>query len=124
MRLNLANASIQTIEDNWFNSNSNLLEMDLRHNELSTLRRGQFRNVKLLHLLNLMDNNIGSIEQNSFQDLNQLTHLNIRHNRLRTLTYFGSLNRLQSFDLGENSISEVRKMDKKKKTTHSTRTEK
>lgn len=106
-RLNLANASIRSIDDNWFSSSNNILDLDLRHNELMTLRRGHFRHLKQLRLLNLMDNNIENIEQNSFQDLNQLTHLNIRFNRLRSLTYFGNLNRLESFDLGENSISEV-----------------
>lgn len=107
-RLNLANASIQSIDDTWFNSNNNILELNLHHNELSALRRVQFRNLRKLRLLQLMDNNIESIEQNTFHDLNQLTHLNLRFNKLRTLNYFGNLNRLQSLNLGENSIFEVR----------------
>lgn len=108
-RLNLGNASIRSIEDNWFNSNNNLLEWDLSHNEVVTLRRAQFRQLKQLRLLNLMDNNIETIEQNSFQDLNQLTHLNLRFNRIRTLVPFGHMNRLTTLDLGENSINEVNK---------------
>lgn len=108
-RLNLANASIRSIEDTWFSSNNNILDWDLSHNEIVALRRAQFRHFKQLRLLNLMDNNIESIEQNSFQDLNQLTHLNLRYNRIRTLTPLGHMNRLQTLDLGENSINEVTK---------------
>lgn len=108
--LNLANASIQAIDDNWFSSNSSdnkLVELDLHHNQLKLLRRGHFRHLKLLRILNVMHNEIEAIEQNSFQDLNQLTHLTVRFNRLTLLTYFGELNSLQYFDLGENSIVEV-----------------
>lgn len=106
-RLNLANASIQSIDDTWFNSNNNILELNLRHNELTALRRANFRNLKKLRLLHLSDNNIEDIEQNTFHDLNQLTHLNLRFNKIRTLSYLGNLNRLQNLDLGENSINEV-----------------
>lgn len=109
-RLNLANASIQAIDDNWFSSNSSankLIEMDLHHNKLKLLRRGHFRYLKKLQKLNVMDNDIRVIEQNSFQDLDQLTHLTARSNHLKLLTYFGELDHLQYFDLGENLIGEV-----------------
>lgn len=110
-RLNLANASIQIIDDTWFGSTNNLLELKLNHNELTGVRRSHFRNLKKLRLLNLMDNNIENFEQNTFHDLNQLTHLNLRFNKLRALNSFGSLSRLQSLDLGENSINEVNNLN-------------
>lgn len=109
-RLNLANASIKAIEDNWFSSNSScnkLKELDLRHNELTLLHREHFRFLTQLRILKLMDNNIDTIEQNSFQDLDELTHLSVRFNQLRLLTYFGELRNLLYFDLGKNSINEV-----------------
>lgn len=54
-----------------------------------------------------MDNNIENIEQNTFQDLNQVTYINLRFNRIRTLAPLGHMSRLNSLDLGENSITEV-----------------
>lgn len=110
IRLNMANASIQAIDDSWFSSNSSankLMEMDLHQNKLKLLRRGHFRHLKQLRKLNVMNNDIEVIEQNTFQDLDQLTHLTVRSNQLTLLTYFGELNHLQYFDLGENLIGEV-----------------
>lgn len=110
-RLNLANASIQSIDEHWFNTENKLLDLDLSHNELTGLQRAQFRNLKQLRLLNLMDNNIETIEANTFQDLTQLTHLNLRFNRIQMLAALGHLNRLQQLDMGENSITEVSRID-------------
>lgn len=106
-RLNVANASIALIDETWFSNNNRLLELDLSHNRVKTLRRTQFRHLKHLRLLNLMNNDVENIEANSFQDLNQLTHLNLRHNNIRSIHTIGQLNRLQSLDLGVNIISEV-----------------
>ncbi|XP_055307741.1 SLIT and NTRK-like protein 1, partial [Sitodiplosis mosellana] len=103
-RLNLANASIRAIGDSLFSSNNSILEWDLSHNEVVTLRRTQFQNLKQLRLLNLMDNSIKTIEQNTFEDLNQLTHLNLRFNRKRALELLGRLNRLNVLDLGESLL--------------------
>lgn len=108
--LNLANASIQAIDNSWFNSNSSLnqlIEFNLQHNKLNLLHRGHFRHLKELRILNVMHNNIETIEQNSFQDLDQLTHLRVRFNALRLLTYFGELSNLINFDMGNNTIGEV-----------------
>lgn len=109
-RLVLSNASIQAIDDDWFSSSSadnKLVEWDLHQNHLKLLRRGHFRHLRQLRKLNVMDNDIEAIEQNTFQDLDQLTHLTVRSNRLTLLTYFGELNHLQYFDLGQNFIVEV-----------------
>lgn len=105
--LNLANATVSGIGDNWFAATNDIVDLNLSHNGITTVRRQQFRSLKTLRSLNLMDNLINTIEQLAFQECLQLEYLNLRHNHIRTLIDWGQLSRLRQLDLADNSIAEV-----------------
>lgn len=107
-RLIATNASLNRIDERWFSGTSNLDYLDFSHNDVESLRRDNFRNIRKLIQLYLVDNAIGTMERNVFVDLQRLEVLSICNNRLTTLTEIGSLPRLRIINYSENSIGEVR----------------
>lgn len=110
LRLNLSDASLRTLNSEWFDDNNSITHLDLSHNELSRIQRSNMRSLKKLVEINLADNNIEMVDANAFDDASRLEKLDLHFNRLRVIRNIGDLFYLKELNLSENSITEVRPM--------------
>jgi Leucine-rich repeat (LRR) protein len=106
---------IESIEANSFMTEpfeSNILELYLSGNKLTTVKQGAFNGLFKLQILHLDKNEIVEIEKNSFANLNQLNELKIVSNKIKILKneiYF-HINNLESLYLYQNSIENIERV--------------
>ncbi|XP_035666411.1 leucine-rich repeat-containing protein 24-like [Branchiostoma floridae] len=85
LELNLGWNTISTIEQGSFQGLTNLRTLLLRGNMLRTLPQGVFADLRSLQVLDLSQNNIRDTPSGQFPQLGELTSLNLTGNRLQTL---------------------------------------
>lgn len=106
-KLNLADASLRTLNSNWFDDSNSITHLDISHNEFTVIQRGHLQSLKKLIEINFADNNIETIESNAFGDTPNLEKLNFHFNMLKRISNMGELFYLKVLDLSANSITEV-----------------
>ena len=90
-----------------FDGLTNLRELNLHDNQLSTLPAGLFGNLNALETLNLHDNQLSSLPTGLFDNLTNLTELSLHGNQLSTLPagLFDNLTALGTLSLYDNQLS-------------------
>ncbi|KAJ8942235.1 hypothetical protein NQ318_003082 [Aromia moschata] len=78
----LSHNEIKTINDEFFLTIPNLLELDLSHNYLTTLEDGLFQNLNKLAKLDLSYNNIQTLQDAAFTSLVNVWYLDLSYNPL------------------------------------------
>lgn len=106
--LNLTDASILSVGENWFGARNVLQVLDLRRNQLESLDRNSVLHLNLLRELYLDDNSIAFTEDMAFVNSSLLRRLSFRYNRIQTLSNLGVLPLLDTLDYSLNSITTVR----------------
>jgi Leucine-rich repeat (LRR) protein len=103
--LHLNGSKVQEIK-NTFQNATNLLLIDLRHNNISTLGPDTFKGATNLEAIDLSSNQLSSIDGNAFRGLPNLSVLNLSSNPLESLdaSTFLDNTRLSSLDLSNNRI--------------------
>ncbi|CAF0996665.1 unnamed protein product [Adineta steineri] len=86
-------------------------EVELQFNNLSIIRKDDFKVLRQLRILNLQDNQIHTIDTDAFRDLTSLEKLRLNGNKLNHLVdgTFGSLKQLQRLDLSSNRLRAIKK---------------
>lgn len=105
--LNLTDAAIRVIGDEWFLPNNSLNVLDLRRNQIESIDVQSIRHLNLLNELHLDDNLINHVDYMVFENSSLLRVLSMCNNRIQNITYLGSLRYLESLDYSLNSIQKV-----------------
>ncbi|CAF3549950.1 unnamed protein product [Adineta steineri] len=89
----------------------NVFKLELQFNNLSIIRKDDFKVLRQLRILNLQDNQIHTIDTDAFRDLTSLEKLRLNGNKLNHLVdgTFGSLKQLQRLDLSSNRLRAIKK---------------
>jgi Leucine-rich repeat (LRR) protein len=103
---------IESIEANSFLTEpfeSNILELYLSENKLTTIKQRTFNGLFNLQILHLNKNEIAEIEKNSFANLNQLKELKIVSNKIKKIKneIFFRIESLHCLYLYQNSIENM-----------------
>ena len=106
--LYLNNIGVLHLQDGVFYGLSNLIVLDLQHNNLTTLIPGIFKELIKLQELRLGNNQFTAIPS-AFKDLVSLEKLYLESNKLQDIkdNMFGKLHQLQELRLSGNMLSEV-----------------
>ncbi|CAD7090064.1 unnamed protein product [Hermetia illucens] len=128
--LTLANCSLQSLPDQLFSKNTNLVRLDLSDNHLSQMNRNVFNglnvfkelkvcrneltdfpyialyNLTTLEILTLSGNQLSSIDFFKLNGLPNIRNLNLKDNKITSLSGFNSVNltQLDFIDLSENLL--------------------
>ncbi|XP_053614649.1 toll-like receptor 3 isoform X2 [Plodia interpunctella] len=108
--LQLAEDGIKNVSELNLTSLSQLENIILKRNNISTLRVGDFSGIKSLISVDLSYNKITSIQQSVFEHNSHLTFLNVSHNMITELNYgiFRGLVNLKTLDLSFNYIYDLK----------------
>ncbi|CAF1126727.1 unnamed protein product [Rotaria sordida] len=89
----------------------NVFKLELQFNNLSIIRKDDFKAFRQLRILNLQDNQIHTIDTDAFRDLISLEKLRLNGNKLNHLAdgTFASLKQLQRLDLSSNQLRAIKK---------------
>lgn len=93
------------------NENNNVISLEARSNNISTINKNAFKHLKKLNLLSLSENDIETIEDDLFVGLSELWSLKLSENKLVSInetTFFG-LNKLKFLFLENNNINFIHK---------------
>ncbi|KPJ18286.1 Chaoptin [Papilio machaon] len=83
-----------------------LLNLDLHHNNISTIRRKSFAELVSLQILDLSDNRLNQLSVEQFYNLQKLRHLRLESNEIRALPRDCFKNTLlESLELGNNRLA-------------------
>ena len=107
--LNLKENQIQTINEGAFDEISNLKQLWLWRNEMTTVKYGMFRGLNSLSRIVLQENNIQEVEDGSFRDLKKLEYLFLNSNEFTKVTseMFSGLESLELISLYDNKINRI-----------------
>ena len=107
--LHLVNLSIREI-DNGCLASDTLEELDLALNNIESIKKGSFNELKQLKKLVLSSNDIQYIEKGSFDNLINLEELDLSNNYLAGIedSLFLNLNKLNILDLSENRLKKIK----------------
>ena len=100
----LRNLSIRNIDSNYFKKNTNLRNIDLSKNKITTIAYDAFSHLKGLNVLALHINQISVLDNRTFVGLNSLSYLYLDFNNLSQLdsSMFAGLSNLQQISLYGN----------------------
>ncbi|CAF3725088.1 unnamed protein product [Rotaria sordida] len=89
----------------------NIFKLDLQLNNLSIIRKDDFKAFRQLRILNLQDNQIHTIDIDAFRDLISLQKLRLNGNKLNHVTdgTLITLKQLQRLDLSSNRLRIIKK---------------
>ncbi|XP_019639113.1 PREDICTED: toll-like receptor Tollo [Branchiostoma belcheri] len=107
--IDLSNNNITSIPPNFFNNQSDLLQVDLSNNQISYLNGSIFAPLVDLEVLNLKNNLITTIAVDVFSDLANLRSLDLAENSITSLPdnlFLHNFN-LTDLHLGFNNISAI-----------------
>ena len=92
-----------------FDGLTNLRELNLDHNQLSSLPAGLFDNLTALETLHLHNNQLSSLPAGLFDNLTALETLHLHNNQLSSLPagLFDNLTALETLDLDDNQLSSL-----------------
>jgi kekkon-1 len=109
-RLFLRNCRLGQIDDKAFDGLTNLIELDLSHNLLTSVPAATFQFITSLRDLTLASNPIQKIENHAFSNILSLTKLDVSHCDLQSISAsaFEGLVSLHSLKLNGNKLSELR----------------
>lgn len=104
--LDLSSNVISTVPESSFRLNTKLTNLKLRNNYIHSFGASTFSTLRSLSSLDLSHNNIHSLDSPLFNTLNNLEYLNISKNALTNLPLglFTMLKRLKVLDLSSNNI--------------------
>ena len=100
------NGSVNNLE-HIFNGLSNLTEMHIKHNKLTTIPEGMFKDLGKVEYLDISWNLITTLVDNSFLGLLYLKHLDLSHNMIKSIqtNMFVSTPNLIHLDLSFNVLT-------------------
>lgn len=109
-KLYLRNCRLGQIDDKAFDGLTNLIELDLSHNLLTSVPAATFQYITSLRDLTLASNPIQKIESHAFDNVLSLTKLDVSHCDLQSISAsaFEQLDALHSLKLNGNKLSELR----------------
>ncbi|KAK3600848.1 hypothetical protein CHS0354_014213 [Potamilus streckersoni] len=83
--------------------------LDLQGNNITVIRRNDFRGLRQLRILHLLKNNIRSIERGSFQDLVAMERLRLDRNQMSHIPdlLFANMPNLERLDLSFNHLRSI-----------------
>ncbi|KAJ8672692.1 hypothetical protein QAD02_003952 [Eretmocerus hayati] len=110
-KLYLRNCGIERVDERAFAGLSNLVELDLSHNRLTSVPSSSFGDTPFLRELNLAHNPLGRIGSNAFERTRNLVKLDLTSTRLNELAAksFHGLEVLESLKLGHNNVSTLQR---------------
>ena len=105
--MDFADKNLAGVEDGVFDGLTQVSEIILRHNPISTLPPGLFNRAVSVTSLDLSYNNLISLDRYLFEDLGNLTTLDLSHNNLVNLPYgiFKTNFAVTSLDLSYNKLT-------------------
>nr|KAG5711018.1 hypothetical protein BaRGS_013752 [Batillaria attramentaria] len=91
-----------------------LVNVDLSHNNLTTLPSSMFTGLHNLTAVNLRGNRLTSLSTKTFHDCSNLRYLDLSHNRIPALksSHFLNVYRLEHLDLSHNTFTTIGPMFK------------
>lgn len=98
---------MRSIEPNAFEDFVRVKQLDISHNELTSLRDNQFTYLESIECLNLSHNSIDTILPFTFTDLRTLRSIDLAHNRLTSDEFIRKIAELQSLNLSSNRYSSI-----------------
>lgn len=109
-KLYLRKCRLGQIDDKAFEGLTNLIELDLSHNLLTSVPAATFQYITSLRDLTLASNPIQKIESHAFSNILSLTKLDVSHCDLQSISAsaFENLDSLHSLKLNGNKLSELR----------------
>lgn len=109
-KLYLRSCRLGQIDDKAFDGLTNLIELDLSHNLLTSVPAATFQFITSLRDLTLASNPIQKIESHAFGNILSLTKLDVSHCDLQSISAsaFENLDSLHSLKLNGNKLSELR----------------
>lgn len=109
-KLYLRNCRLGQIDDKAFDGLTNLIELDLSRNLLTSVPAASFQHITSLRDLTLASNPIQKIESHAFGNVLSLTKLDVSHCDLQSISAsaFEHLDALHSLKLNGNKLSELR----------------
>lgn len=105
-RLHLMSCSLSDIHGDAFSQLSNLIELDLSHNELSVLPAAPLVHCPILRKLNLAHNRLRAVRNASMNKLSQLQSIDMSNNQIELIetNAFYGLKNLKQLYLHENQL--------------------
>ncbi|XP_076460570.1 slit homolog 2 protein-like isoform X2 [Babylonia areolata] len=87
----------------------NVKRLDLQGNNLTIIRRSDFKGFRSLHTLHLQHNQIHTIEKGAFDDLTDLVRVRVDRNQLETIPdgLFSNMIKLERIDLSYNQLQNI-----------------
>ncbi|KAJ8981233.1 hypothetical protein NQ317_016529 [Molorchus minor] len=109
-RVYLRSCRIGEIDDLAFRGLTNLIELDLSHNLLTSVPSGTFQDIPFLRDLILSNNPIQKIDSLAFQAIHGLVKLDLSNCEIQTVApkAFEGIEMLESLKLNGNRLSELR----------------
>jgi kekkon-1 len=109
-KLYMRNCRLGQIDDKAFEGLTNLIELDLSHNLLTSVPAATFQYITSLRDLTLASNPIQKIESHAFGNVLSLTKLDLSHCELQSISAsaFEHLDSLHSLKINGNKLSELR----------------
>ncbi|CAF4205393.1 unnamed protein product [Rotaria socialis] len=103
-----SNRGLQTIP---YGIPKNIFKLDLQLNNLSIIRKDDFKGFRQLRILNIQDNQIHTIDIDAFRELTSLQKLRLNGNKLNHFAdgTFITLKQLQRLDLSSNHLRVIRR---------------
>lgn len=83
--------------------------LDLQGNNLTIIRRSDFKGFASLHTLHLQHNQIHTIEKGAFDDLTEMVRIRVDRNQLETIpdALFSTMSKLERIDLSYNQLQNI-----------------
>ena len=109
-KLDISRNNIKTIPRNAFRDLRNLLSLDLRHNSIKRLMHGMFSGLQNLQHLLLQGNPIEYLGPDVFSGLETITYLNLNGHNINEIEdgAFKSLKAVTNITLSNNSLTSIR----------------
>lgn len=106
----LRNCRLGQIDDDAFRGLTNLIELDLSHNLLTSIPTATLSHIESLRDLTMASNPIQKVESHAFRATDSLTKLDLSHCVIQTIApeAFKGLHSLHSLKLNGNKLSELR----------------
>ena len=102
----LDNHEIELLTSSVFHYYPKLRHLSLKGNSITRIENGAFGGLRELRDLDLSSNLIATIESEVFKDTPVLENLNLANNRLNAIPKFWKLDKIQSFDIALNNITD------------------
>lgn len=109
-RLHISNGAVSEIPVEFVQSLRKLKTLDFHGNNLTTLKRNQFKGLRDLEILDLSHNQIGKLDSSHIADLTKLGFCNVSHNAITEITR-GTFARNSVLRLLNMSHNKIKRLD-------------